>query len=787
MADVGVGPTERPLTDLTSARPDPSLEVPVERTVFSISEGRPTRTLDGTRRWPLCDQRYRSSVRFLTIAVVVLVASLGFPGLPQSFLPAVTSGPVPTIAAAPSFPEVAGSTARGFSGSSGTSATPLAVASGDAVFVIVSSHYQRTVTALHDSSGNTYQSVGNSHSDSLTTVSAFMAADVGASSGLTVTVTLSKGAPAILTVLVVSGAASAPLDEAGPGAFAPSSSQVVANVATTSSNDLTIVAVASAGLPTISPVTSGLEVVTHATESSGSVNELGATLSLNTPNPVNQSLKATLSTAESWAALAFAVRPMATTPSACKSMTSSFLLQFCEHIQHIVFIVMENHAYDNLFGSYCLGASPYCNGTGHGLPLGTCEPELNYAGTGYPAGSCPKGSINTWRYGPQNLTTINPQHDQQSTVRAICGTTSNPSCLSGTPAMDGFWTAEQKQYTTFGQYTGSTAPIYWDIAQEYALGDSVFSSDPSYSLPNHWFIVAGQAPPKSQFYLLTTSAEHTYLNQANRTPTVQDLLNASPSTTWKYYDWSLAPYPTAISGTVNLEYGAGSAYSYWNPLAARAESYTRWYSAHFVNRTPELFDNLTQGPAAGLGLPNISWVIPDVDFSDHPPANLTAGEAFVANVLDAIEMSRYWNSTAVFLAWDDYGGFYDHVGPPKLPGLNALGLSFRVPFLVISPYTPQGRVSHQPLYFDSVLRLMEQRWGMGCVEPTVPTQDCGAPLPTSFFDFTNLTSPRAPCLFPTNASEASYPMRCLSEANVGPLDWTPWVGSDAGLDADAAD
>lgn len=479
--------------------------------------------------------------------------------------------------------------------------------------------------------------------------------------------------------------------------------------------------------------------------------------------------------------------PTPATPS-CASMPSTFMQAFCQHFQHVVFIVMENHAYDNYFATYCLAASSLCNGAAHGLPPGSCEFEVSYFGTGYPSGSCPKGYINPWSFTAKNLTTTNLNHNEASTVRSICGTSSTQSsCLKNPPRMDGFWKAEGSTYTSFGHYNGSTIPVYWDMAQQFALGDNVFSSDPSYSLPNHWFILAGQAPPRSEYFLLSAAQRHSYLNQANTTRTFQDVLNASPSVTWKYYDWSLSSYHTAISGNPSNAYGPGSAYSYWNPLASRAESYSRSYSSHFVNRTPEFFDNLSQSPSPGKGLPNISWVIPDASFSDHPRANITRGEAFVANVVDSIEESRYWDSTAVFLTWDDYGGFYDSVGPPKLPGLNSLGLSFRVPFLVLSPYTPTGLISHQVGYFDSVLRMFEERWGMGCVVPSLPTQDCNAPILSSFFDFQNITTPRAPCLFPTNPSLATYPMACPPTSTTIPLDTTSWVGSDAGLNATQAD
>jgi phospholipase C len=137
-----------------------------------------------------------------------------------------------------------------------------------------------------------------------------------------------------------------------------------------------------------------------------------------------------------------------------------------------------------------------------------------------------------------------------------------------------------------------------------------------------------------------------------------------------------------------------------------------------------------------------------VTFSDHPPANLSQGMAFVASVVDAVEESPEWSSTAVFLSWDDYGGFYDNVAPPSI---DPLGLSLRVPLIVISPYTPAGYVSDSLGYFESLLHFVEWRFNLGCITH----RDCTAPLPLQYFDF-HMT-PRAPVLFPTNWTNASYP------------------------------
>ena len=402
-------------------------------------------------------------------------------------------------------------------------------------------------------------------------------------------------------------------------------------------------------------------------------------------------------------------------------------------IQHIVVLLMENRPYDNYFGTYCTQIGPNCPEMGDGIPPGTCVPYDPQKG----AQPCirPFPSSQLW--------TNDLLHTWPSTARSVDG-----------GRMDGFYIAEGSTPLPFGYYNGSSIPLYWDLAQEFALGDNFFSSALSYSLPNHWYLMAGQAPPMTfnQTYTNATSpqAAHAYLDAANRTRSVQDLLNQSPGVSWKYYDWSLPTYHDAIQIFPYI----GGAYAYWNPLAGRAESYSSWYVNHFVPRS-EIF-----GDAANGTLPSLSWVIPDYTFSDHPPANISRGESFVASVVDAIEQSPEWRSTALFLAWDDYGGFYDHVAPPALDGL---GLSLRVPMIVVSPYTPPGRVVSSLGYLESLLHFMELRFELPCLT----ARDCGAPLPWGYFDFNQ--TPRAPILFPTNPLNASYPIVASGTTAAGAL------------------
>ncbi len=137
-------------------------------------------------------------------------------------------------------------------------------------------------------------------------------------------------------------------------------------------------------------------------------------------------------------------------------------------------------------------------------------------------------------------------------------------------------------------------------------------------------------------------------------------------------------------------------------------------------------------------LPAFSWVTaPKVD-SEHPPASACAGENWSVNIINAIEQSPAWSSTAIFLTWDDWGGFYDHVAPPVIDGL---GYGFRVPLMVISPYayaTTNGQsnphVDHTQLEFSSVLRFAEQIFNL----PSLQRRDTSAGDLMKDFDFSKV-------------------------------------------------
>ena len=103
-------------------------------------------------------------------------------------------------------------------------------------------------------------------------------------------------------------------------------------------------------------------------------------------------------------------------------------------------------------------------------------------------------------------------------------------------------------------------------------------------------------------------------------------------------------------------------------------------------------------------LPAVSWIDPTGSVSEHPPGLVTAGETYVTKLIDAAMRGPEWKSTAIFLSWDDWGGFYDHVVPPHV---DENGYGLRVPGLVISPYARRGFIDHQTLSFDAYAKFIE--------------------------------------------------------------------------------
>jgi phospholipase C len=170
-------------------------------------------------------------------------------------------------------------------------------------------------------------------------------------------------------------------------------------------------------------------------------------------------------------------------------------------------------------------------------------------------------------------------------------------------------------------------------------------------------------------------------------------------------------------------------------------------------------------------LPAVSWVVPNGAMSEHPPASVSAGQSYVTSLVNAVMNGPDWRSTAIFLAWDDFGGFYDHVVPPAV---DENGYGLRVPSLVISPYAKHGYIDHQTLSFDAYLKFIEDDFLSGQrldpatdrrPDPRPSVREKAAILGnlTADFDFTQ--PPRAPVLLPvrpTTTLTAAVPFGPIS-------------------------
>lgn len=330
-----------------------------------------------------------------------------------------------------------------------------------------------------------------------------------------------------------------------------------------------------------------------------------------------------------------------------------------EAIQHVIWIIQENHSFDNYFGTF-----PGANG----FPPSTCLPKL-----------------------PGSKECVEPFHMPKSAPPCDLGHNWRAAHAAyDNSRMDGFVWAEGSAYT-MGYYDERDIPNYWNYTRHFTLCDRFFSSLNGPSLPNHLFTVAAQSggviDNDDPFGQTDDSDGFTFLSMVS--------LFERAGVSWKYYvetePWDRGP----------------KKFSIWSPLpgfkAVRDNPATM---ASMVD-LKQYFLDLKQG-----GLPQVSWIVPTFIDSEHPPESagpVAQGMWYVTNLVNALMQSPYWKNSVIFLTWDDYGGFYDHVPPPLV---DAFGYGPRVPTLVISPYAKSGHISHQIYDFTSMLKFIEKRWGL---------------------------------------------------------------------------
>lgn len=420
------------------------------------------------------------------------------------------------------------------------------------------------------------------------------------------------------------------------------------------------------------------------------------------------------------------------------ALTSSSTTQNQNPIQHVIVVMQENRSFDNYFWTWP-------GQLGYNASL--CMP-LNPS---QPSGSCLKAHL-----APSTALSGDLPHTWTSTWASY-----------NNGSMDGFLSAAGGNSAVMDYYDNRSLPNLWTYAKDYVLADQFFTSAKSYSQPNHWYMIAGTSPQvslyqgssqeKSACYNAATKqltmATCAYIDQAQEIQTMADLLNAH-GITWKYYDTPI-PQGTTLAAAIKGSCKGCDPWAYWNPLDAKNSSYTNPAYTDSIVARRQLFWDIGNGT-----LPQVSWVIPSAPISDHPPANITLGMWWITDIVDSVMQSKYWQSTAVVVLWDDYGGFFDTVPPPAVDGY---GLSFRTPALIISPYAKEGYLDHTVYDFESTLKFIEWRFGL----PPLTQRDSGANNLLNAFDFGQ--SPAPPHVIPlTSVQMATIRPLLLLGSNPNP-------------------
>jgi phospholipase C len=373
-------------------------------------------------------------------------------------------------------------------------------------------------------------------------------------------------------------------------------------------------------------------------------------------------------------------------------------------IQHVIVVMQENRSFDSYFGTFP-GADglPRANGQFTGcIPdpaTGACvkpyhdASDLNYGG---PHGaSSATADINGGKMDGFIAQAVQGQ-------KTVCTTPDDPRC-GGNGRSGGS--------DVMGYHDAREIPNYWAYAQNYVLQDRMFEPNASWSLPEHLFMVSEwsarcsrAADPMScvnelQSPQQTGARKQTGAPDPNYAWTDMTYLLHKNQVSWKYYiaegtqpdceddQATCVPQPQKV-GTPQI----------WNPLP--------WFTT--VKQDGQLGNIQTidhfYADAKGGRLPAVSWVVPNGKVSEHPTALVSDGQTYVTSLVNAVMQSPDWSSTAIFLSWDDWGGFYDHVSPPAV---DQNGYGLRVPGIVISPYAKQGFIDHQVLSFDAFDKFIE--------------------------------------------------------------------------------
>lgn len=371
------------------------------------------------------------------------------------------------------------------------------------------------------------------------------------------------------------------------------------------------------------------------------------------------------------------------------------------NIDHLIFVVQENRSFDHYFGTF-----PGANG----LPR---DPRGRFT-------SClpdPKANHCRKPYHDTNWFDAGGPHNQRASVVAtnrghmngfvrvlrrqgsVCSRDSSPllPCRRATPGPNG-------TPDIMGFHTGREIPNYWRYAKRFVLQDRMFAPSDSWTLPSHLFLVSGWAAscPNLNNVMSCHSDLDLFPYWAPSDGKPRPYIWADIThLLWKHgVDWAYYVGPKSCVVAPCRSPHGGKTVAVQNPLAG-FKTVAKHNQLDNIKQNTEYF-----GAAAAGTLPSVTWVMPTASRSEHPPDYIPNGMAWVTRVVNAAMQGPDWLNTAIFLTWDDWGGFYDHVPPIRV---DPNGYGIRVPGLLISPFARQG-IDHQTLSFDAYLKLIEDRF-----------------------------------------------------------------------------
>ncbi len=399
---------------------------------------------------------------------------------------------------------------------------------------------------------------------------------------------------------------------------------------------------------------------------------------------------------------------IAVTSVACSKPAPQSLSLAQGKLKHLIFIMQENRSFDSYFGTY-----PKADGIPmqNGVPT-VCVPDPMihrcvepFHDTSLVNAGGPHGEINATHDTAGGQMNGFIRSIQFGNVAFCKRYPYDPACTNATTV--------QPIPDVMGWHDAREIPNYWSYAQHFVLQDRMFESAFSWSLPSHLFTVSAWSancnvsgdPLSCRSSLNRPGNESSKNNHASSPFAWTDItyLLHQQHVSWRYFVGNESDL-TCTTDRIACEEKAietgneRGTPAIWNPLP----------NFSTVKQDGEIGNIQTVSHflrAANTGsLPAVSWIVPDGPSSEHPPSSIADGQAYVTRLVNAVMQGPDWNTSAIFLSWDDWGGFYDHVVPPKV---DANGYGLRVPGLLISPWAKPGTIDHQTLSFDAYLKLIE--------------------------------------------------------------------------------